>query len=346
MAIKIRLPYNTTSGVTPTAGNLLTGEIAVNTADAKLWVKHSDGSLKLITKTGSQGSQGATGSQGSPGPQGLTGATGPTGFGGAVGPQGSQGSQGSQGTQGPQGAAGAQGPQGALGPQGPVGLQGAVGATVTGARGPQGPQGRTGAQGPNVPAPVGVGGCVGTGTCFLPDAKVLMADFTWKAMIDVKVGDMMWSINGPTPCIKEYETTLGDREMVEFDDGSSIFSSEHLHWTKTKDSTWWWSWNYYHWQREVDWGMTVGLPDNLSIKKHSDKSNHSFAHIKGWKQVTPKAVKKPEYTPDLKLYLSMTGDGEPIVVNGYLVAGGTDGFKFDYEKIDWDNIIDQLRGIN
>ena len=43
MAIKIRLPYSNTSGITPTVADLITGEIAVNTADAKLWVKHSDG---------------------------------------------------------------------------------------------------------------------------------------------------------------------------------------------------------------------------------------------------------------------------------------------------------------
>jgi len=64
MAIKIRLPYNTTSGVTPTATNLITGEMAVNTADAKLWVKHSNGSLVLITAPGPTGPQGPTGPRG------------------------------------------------------------------------------------------------------------------------------------------------------------------------------------------------------------------------------------------------------------------------------------------
>ena len=58
MAIKIRIPYNTTTGVTPTASNLLTGELAVNTADANMWVKHSNGSLVLITTPGPPGPPG------------------------------------------------------------------------------------------------------------------------------------------------------------------------------------------------------------------------------------------------------------------------------------------------
>ena len=149
MAIKIRLPYSSSTGVTPTATNLLTGEIAVNTADAKLWVKHSDGTLKLITATGSQGSQG---SQGTQGPTGFAGPLGNTG------PQGGQGIQGLQGTnsgvQGPAGFQGRPGPQGTLGPQGTQGtagpgLQGFPGTTsaVTGPQGFPGPTGATGTQG-------------------------------------------------------------------------------------------------------------------------------------------------------------------------------------------------------
>jgi len=65
MAIKIRLPYSNTTGTTPTASKYLTGEMMVNTADAKLWVKHSNGSLVLIT------------AQGPTGPAGPAGPTGP-----------------------------------------------------------------------------------------------------------------------------------------------------------------------------------------------------------------------------------------------------------------------------
>lgn len=39
---------STTSGVVPVSGDLQVGELAVNTADAKLWTKHSDNSIKEI----------------------------------------------------------------------------------------------------------------------------------------------------------------------------------------------------------------------------------------------------------------------------------------------------------
>ncbi|CAB4182258.1 hypothetical protein UFOVP1071_196 [uncultured Caudovirales phage] len=248
MAIKIRLPYSNSTGVTPTAINLLTGELAVNTADAKLWVKHSDGTLKLITATGAQGAQGLRGTQG------PTGNTGPLGF---PGPQGGQGTQGAQGTNsavqgpagfpgrgGPQGATGPQsavaGPQGATGPQGvaqgpagfagPAGLLGAQGAQgtqgpqslVRGTQGPAGPAGPTGFTGRTgltgapgtylAPPPVGGDG-TGT-TCFLGSSYTTMADGSRKMMRDVRVGDwLMGAFGEANQVLASEDLTLGDRPM-------------------------------------------------------------------------------------------------------------------------------------
>lgn len=154
MAIKIRLPYNTSSGVLPTAGNLILGELAVNTADGNLFTKNSGGSVVQINATGpqgfqgAQGTQGAQGAQGSQGTQGAQGFQGPQGFTGPQGAQGAQGftgPQGAQGVSGPQGAQGSQGAQGAQGTRGPQGAQGFQGAQ---GRGPQGFQGAQGFQGP------------------------------------------------------------------------------------------------------------------------------------------------------------------------------------------------------
>lgn len=248
MAIKIRLPYSNSTGVTPTAINLLTGELAVNTADAKLWVKHSDGTLKLITATGAQGAQGLRGTQG------PTGNTGPLGF---PGPQGGQGTQGAQGTNsavqgpagfpgrgGPQGATGPQsavaGPQGATGPQGvaqgpagfagPAGLLGAQGAQgtqgpqslVRGTQGPAGPAGPTGFTGRTgltgapgtylAPPPVGGDG-TGT-TCFLGSSYTTMADGSRKMMRDVRVGDWLMGAFGEANQVLALEDlVLGNRPM-------------------------------------------------------------------------------------------------------------------------------------
>ena len=194
MTIKIRLPYSTTASALPTAGNLLTGELAINTADQKIYVKDTVTVKQLIGAQGSQGPTGNTGSNGpggnlgTQGPQGSQGVTqGPQGFPGNLGPIGStgptggQGAQGPQGTQGPQGLTGPTGfggrvgfpgPTGGTGPQGTQGPQGTPGLTGFGGRpgptgpggalGPQGAQGPRGTQGPQGPTgPTGPGGRTG-----------------------------------------------------------------------------------------------------------------------------------------------------------------------------------------
>ena len=53
MAIIIKLLSNSTAGIVPNStviASLSNGEIIMNTADAQMWVKHSDGSLTLLTK--------------------------------------------------------------------------------------------------------------------------------------------------------------------------------------------------------------------------------------------------------------------------------------------------------
>ncbi|CAB4182255.1 Collagen triple helix repeat [uncultured Caudovirales phage] len=244
MAIKIRLPYNTSSGVLPTNTNLVLGELAVNTADGKLFTLNSSGATIQINTTGLTGNTGAQGSAGAQGTQGSQGIQGPTGFAGLTGSQGPAGTQGTQGPQGlqgvatgPQGLAGLQGltgPQGGTGPQGtqgPQGLQGFRGPTGPGgplgatgpqgvlgapggggAQGAQGPQGRTGSTGPCVPAPVGV--CAGGGTCFLGSSYTTMADGSRKMMRDVRVGDWLMGAFGEANQVLALEDlVLGNRPM-------------------------------------------------------------------------------------------------------------------------------------
>jgi hypothetical protein len=90
MPIKIQLKRSTTPGAVPTAGQLDVGELAVNTADAKLYTKHNDGTVKELVLRGPTGSPGPTGPSGPTGPTGPTapGPTGPTGPPGPPGPPG------------------------------------------------------------------------------------------------------------------------------------------------------------------------------------------------------------------------------------------------------------------
>lgn len=91
MALTFLLKRNNVAGQTPTPANLAIGEAAVNTADGVMYVRHSDGSVRVLSQIGAVGPTGPTG------PRGPTGPQGPTGPGGNVGPTGPQGPQGPRG---------------------------------------------------------------------------------------------------------------------------------------------------------------------------------------------------------------------------------------------------------
>ncbi|WP_052068515.1 tail fiber domain-containing protein [Thalassobacter stenotrophicus] len=166
----------TVAGRVPNTSQLAAGELAMNIADGKLFLKRiaSSESVVELGQTGPQGPAGPTGARGPTGPKGNTGAAGATGPQGYTGPTGPQGPAGPTGPTGSKGNTGATGPQGATGATGPtpahqwsgsslrfytgstwggyVNLKGATGSTGpkgnTGATGPAGPQGATGPAGP------------------------------------------------------------------------------------------------------------------------------------------------------------------------------------------------------
>jgi hypothetical protein len=88
MPIKIQIKRSTTPGAVPTG--LVQGELAVNTADAKLWVGVNAAPPLLLNPIGPPGPSGPPGPVGPPGPAGTTppGPTGPTGPTGPPGPPG------------------------------------------------------------------------------------------------------------------------------------------------------------------------------------------------------------------------------------------------------------------
>lgn len=117
MANVIKIKSSTVPGKVPVAADLVIGELAVNTADGKLYTKHSDNTIKQISSSGS-GLVGATGPSGETGATGATGPSGPIGYTGSTGPSGEIG------------ATGATGPSGASGASGAIGYTGSVGSPV------------------------------------------------------------------------------------------------------------------------------------------------------------------------------------------------------------------------
>lgn len=70
---------SSTPGSVPTGSQLLTGELATNLADGKLFFKQADGTVKTLGAAGATGPTGVSGSAGPTGPTGVAGVNGATG---------------------------------------------------------------------------------------------------------------------------------------------------------------------------------------------------------------------------------------------------------------------------
>lgn len=182
------------------------------------------------------------------------------------------------------------------------------------------------------PPPVSPPPSIG-GSCFPAGTRVLMADGSTKNMEDIKPGDLMMTIGGEAvECLIMETPVLGNRKMIEFEDKSFMWSDEHLFWTRKVDTKeqWWWSFNPETWRGEVEAGVVVGLYDNDSL---FTGENVEYATVDGWKSVKAQETAE-EYDFYTQLYLPKT-DGRPIIVNGYLVTGGTNEWTYDYTQINW-----------
>jgi hypothetical protein len=176
--------------------------------------------------------------------------------------------------------------------------------------------------------------------CFLAGSLVLMADMSWKAIEQVKAGELMHSINGPVKCVEEHVTRLGNRLIITFDGSDLFWSEEHAFWTRDlMGDEWWWSYNADTWRQEVNAGVIGGLLDNYSIR--SGEIALEYAHMDGWK-LQKSQVAVGEFNEDTPLFLPVT-HGAPIIVNGYLVGAGVNERNFDYKSIKWENFVIQYK---
>lgn len=166
-------------------------------------------------------------------------------------------------------------------------------------------------------------------TCFPAGALVLMWDGTWKAIETIQEGEALMGADGlPTLCQEAYVNILGPRDMYVFaEHPEHEWSDEHLYWALQNGKEWWWSASPDQWRFEVYSGAVVGLHDNYSLFS----GDAEFAHLDGWVKRT--LVKVPR-DADTKVYLPIT-DGTPIIVNGYVVTGGTNEHQYSYSEFKW-----------
>jgi hypothetical protein len=75
--------------------------------------------------------------------------------------------------------------------------------------------------------------------CFNPEAKVLMADLTWKAICEVSEGDQVIGDNGHVNTVlRNNKVNVGDRKMIQFKGHDFYTTDDHLFLTKKGWKTW------------------------------------------------------------------------------------------------------------
>lgn len=166
-------------------------------------------------------------------------------------------------------------------------------------------------------------------TCFPAGAMVLMADGSLKAIETVGAGEFVMGADGkPAEVQYLHVATLGTRKMYIFAEDNHEWSDEHLYWVLKDGKEWWWSINPDQWRWEVASGGVAGLKDNYSILTGD---GYAFGHLDGWVNRTPVRVDRPS---DTEVYLPITL-GIPVIVNGYVVTGGTNQELYDYNSFRW-----------
>lgn len=158
--------------------------------------------------------------------------------------------------------------------------------------------------------------------CFDPDAKVLMANQTWKAIKDVMVGDEVIGDNGCVNKVTENKTiAVGSRDMYRFK-GSTFWSTDdHLFLTKK---------GYKTWRPDVVLNDERTLNGTVLIGENREKPFDYDDHLKKYELVDGKLVhsfvsykdiepEKGDFDPDYVVHdLSLDGN-LTYIVEGFVV---------------------------
>jgi hypothetical protein len=164
---------------------------------------------------------------------------------------------------------------------------------------------------------------------------VLMADYTWKPMEDIEVGERVIGLTGVNTVDKLDRTILGSRRSVyTFPDHSLYFSGEHNMWIRKDGQEFFGVVDLTQHIREKDATLFPELQgytleqEVLLIDRPVD-----FATITGWKRDEP--ILAREYGDDTKLYCLILGGDHTMITNGYVVAGFAHDDDFDYAGLHW-----------
>lgn len=194
-----------------------------------------------------------------------------------------------------------------------------------------------GAPPPPPPTNTGCGGYVNTHcmvSCFVAGSRVLMADYSWRAIETLSAGDLLMTPTGPGRMLKLHQAILGTgRKMLTMkEDPETRWVADHPLWSRPVGGgkQWWWSGDAAYMRAEVEGGLTQGLKDINSVYE----DDVEYAHLNGFVKRTIVELDEDPMTP---VYIPVL-EGPPCIVNGYVAAAFFNEWKYDYEQLDWNTL--------
>lgn len=135
----------------------------------------------------------------------------------------------------------------------------------------------------------------GGGFCFAEGAIVLLEGGQFREITSLKVGDRLWTLQGPQPIMEMKKTILGDRQLFQFADE---FMPD-LMWTDDHPFLLWTS---------VLWRARSGEHRNIDFQT---RNGHQIRSVR-------RALEKEAF--DLAVFMPIVEIESMLCVNGFLVA--------------------------
>lgn len=154
--------------------------------------------------------------------------------------------------------------------------------------------------------------------CFNPEAKVLMADLTWKAICDVAEGDQVIGDNGHVNTVlRNNKVNVGDRKMIQFKGHDFYTTDDHLFLTKKG----WKTWDPEHVLNDKNTtNKDFLIGENRTTPINSDDLLKIFNLVDSnlVEEFIPIDFEKHDFDPDYAVYDLNTDGNKTYIVEGFV----------------------------
>lgn len=161
-----------------------------------------------------------------------------------------------------------------------------------------------------------------SGSCLPGYIHVLMADGTWKQIVELAAGDQLRSVGRNATVLGVDMHALGDRQLLSY--GDIQFTEEHPFWARLDGVQAFGTNNTTLLAAEIADGTLGDRTPRLLLT-----GDYEVAHMNGWMRNRASVL---ETNPEMPVYLVRTG-GLPVIANGYLV--GMD-FGAEHTTFNWE----------